>query len=255
MLLTEFLTDTLRTYDAGTDLRMDWEDACSLGNDGEQYFLVIVDKGTEHVVTFNTKTRSDPVDLLAEYITITKRTPKFLRVDGAKEFVGSKMKDFCHLHHITLQIVTSYSHTMQARVEGAIGIIKQHSRIALSTSNAPTRFWSYDTTDFVYKRNYLWCSSDRNGHLSTPQARLKSNFAGDMSTVAHPFGCRTVTKLPKLHSQVIGKSFGNRYAEGIFLCSDDKTPAIHMFDMISRKIMIVSDFKTYHDQFPFHRQH
>ena len=66
-------------------------------------------------------------------------TEVILRVDGAKEFVGSKMKDFCHLHHITLQIVTSYSHTMQERVEGAIGIIKQHSRIALSTSNAPTR--------------------------------------------------------------------------------------------------------------------
>ena len=76
-----------------------------------------------------------------------------------------------------------------------------------------------------------------------------------MSTVAHPFGCRIVAKLPKLHSQVIGKSFGNRYAEGIFLCSDDKTPAIHMFDMISRKIMLVSDFKTYHDQFPFRSQH
>ncbi len=76
-----------------------------------------------------------------------------------------------------------------------------------------------------------------------------------MSTVAHPFGCRTVAKLPKLHSQVIGKSFGNRYAEGIFLCSDDKTSAIHMFDMISRKNMIVSDFKTYHDQFPFRIQH
>ena len=136
---------------------MDWADASSLGNDGEQYFLDIVDKGTEHVVTFYTKTRSDPVDLLVEYITITKHTPKFLRVDGAKEFVGSKMKDFCHLHHITWQIVTSYSHTMQTRVEDAIGIIKQHSRIALSTSNAPTRFWPYATTDFVYKRNYLWC--------------------------------------------------------------------------------------------------
>ena len=49
----------------------------------------MVDKGTEHVVTFNTKTRSDPVDLLVEYITITKRVPKFLRVDGVKEFVDT----------------------------------------------------------------------------------------------------------------------------------------------------------------------
>ena len=76
-----------------------------------------------------------------------------------------------------------------------------------------------------------------------------------MSTVAHPFGCRIVAKLPKLYSQVIGKSFGNRYVEGIFIYSDDKTSSMHMFDMISRKIMVVSDFKTYHDQFPFHSQH
>ncbi len=122
VLLTEELVDTLRTSEAGTDLCMDWADAASLGFDGEQYFLVVVDKDTEHVVTFNTKTRSDPVDLLANYLTITKHVPKFLRVDGAKEFVGAKMKAFCHLHNITLQIVTSYSHTMQAHVEGSIGI-------------------------------------------------------------------------------------------------------------------------------------
>jgi hypothetical protein len=73
-----------------------------------------------------------------------------------------------------------------------------------------------------------------------------------MSTVDHPFGSRIIAKLPKLHSQVIGKSFGHRYAEGIYLCSDDKTPAVHMYDMMSRKIMIVSDFIVYPDQFPFH---
>jgi hypothetical protein len=68
VFLTEELADTLRNSEAGTDLRIDWADAASLGFDGEQYFLVVVDKGTEHVVTFNTKTRSDPVDLLAQYL-------------------------------------------------------------------------------------------------------------------------------------------------------------------------------------------
>ena len=76
-----------------------------------------------------------------------------------------------------------------------------------------------------------------------------------MSTVAHPFGSRIIARLPKLHSQLIGKSFANRYAEGIHLYSDDKTPAVHMYDMMSRKIMIVSDFIVYPDQFPFHSQH
>ena len=38
MLLTEELADTLRTSEAGTDLRMDWADAASLGSDGAILF-------------------------------------------------------------------------------------------------------------------------------------------------------------------------------------------------------------------------
>jgi hypothetical protein len=75
-----------------------------------------------------------------------------------------------------------------------------------------------------------------------------------MSTVAHPFGGQIVSKHPKFHSQVIGKGFGNRNAEGIFLCSDDKTPAVDIFDMMPGKIMIVSDFISYRS-IPFRSQH
>jgi hypothetical protein len=42
---------------AGTDLRIDWADACSLGRTGERYFLLIVDKDTEYLANFNTKSR------------------------------------------------------------------------------------------------------------------------------------------------------------------------------------------------------
>ena len=55
------LAETFSTCDAGTDLRMDYADACSLGLDGEQYCLPIVDEGTEHLVNFNRKLRYDPV--------------------------------------------------------------------------------------------------------------------------------------------------------------------------------------------------
>ena len=46
---------------AGTDLRIDWADACSLGRHGERYFLLVVDKGTEYLANFNSKTRQNPV--------------------------------------------------------------------------------------------------------------------------------------------------------------------------------------------------
>ncbi len=45
------------------------------------------------------------------------------------------------------------------------------------------------------------------------------------------------------------KSFGQRYAEGIYLHSDSATPSVWMFDMISKTTMMVSDFKAYNDQF------
>ena len=42
------------------------------------------------------------------------------------------MVDLCNANNIILQVVVSYNHLMQARVEGAIGICKQHTRVALA---------------------------------------------------------------------------------------------------------------------------
>ena len=76
---------------AGTDLRIDWADACSLGRNGERYFLLVVDKDTEYLANFNTKSRHNPVDLLRAYVNTTGKRSRYLRVDGAKEFVSDDM--------------------------------------------------------------------------------------------------------------------------------------------------------------------
>ena len=57
----------------GTDLRMDWGDACSLGclPDLNRYFLLAMDKGTEYFVSFLTKTRASPLALLKQFVTFT----------------------------------------------------------------------------------------------------------------------------------------------------------------------------------------
>ena len=53
--ITEELSNACTTFTVGpdtspayTDLRMGWGDACSLGRNGEQYFLLLVDKNTEY---------------------------------------------------------------------------------------------------------------------------------------------------------------------------------------------------------------
>ena len=63
-------------------------------------------------------------------------------------------------------------------------------------------------------------------------------------------GCLVISTLPNEHRKVTNKSFGPRYAEGIYLHSDSATPSVWMFDMISKTAMMVSDFKAYPHQFP-----
>ena len=143
----------------------------SLREEGLRYKFLVVDKDTEYLANFNTKSRHNPVDLLRAYINTTGKRPRYLRVDGAKEFVSNDMVEYCVQNNIILQTVVAYNHTMQARVEGAIGYVKQHSRVAMLTANVPTRFWPQATTDFVHKKNYLWYSEDTSGKCSTAHER------------------------------------------------------------------------------------
>ena len=89
-------------------------------------------------------------------------------MDGAKEFQSEEIKEYCADNDIVLQRVVAYNHTMQARVEGAIGCVKQHSRTSLLHANKPTRFWDDATKDFSIKKVYLWDSPDTRGKLQTP---------------------------------------------------------------------------------------
>ena len=112
-----------------TDLRMDWGDACSLGclPDLNWYFLLVMDKGTEYFVSFPTKTRASPLALLKQFVTLTGRNIRFLRIGGTKEFQSKEIRQYCTDNDVVLQLVEAYNHTMQARVEGAIGCVKQNS--------------------------------------------------------------------------------------------------------------------------------
>jgi hypothetical protein len=62
---------------------------------------------------------------------------------------------------------------MQGRIESAIGVIKQHARIALATAHAPTRFWTHTVTDYIQKKSTIWALPDRNGKRSTPHSRMQ----------------------------------------------------------------------------------
>jgi len=77
---------------------------------------------------------------------------------------------------------------MQARVEGAIGCVKQRSRTSLLHANKPARFWDDMTKDFSIKTVYLWALPDTCGKLQTPHDHMQPAFFSTYKPVAVPFG-------------------------------------------------------------------
>ena len=122
---------------------MGWGDACSLAclPDLNVYLLLVMDKGTKYFVSFPTKTRASPLTLLKQFVSFTSRKIRYLRIDGVIEFQADEIKEYCALNNVVLQLLVAYNHTLQARVKGAIGCAKQHSRTSLlHTSEKYTRY-------------------------------------------------------------------------------------------------------------------
>ena len=86
------------------DVRVDFVDTCQIDRSGNRWFLLFVDKKTEYVSIYNTKTRSNPLALLKEFLTFT------------------------------------YNHTDMCRVESYIGVVKSHGHVSILNVNVTLRF-------------------------------------------------------------------------------------------------------------------
>ena len=131
-----------------------------------------MDKGTEYFVSFPTKTRASPLALLKQFVTLTGRKIHYLRIDSAKEFQSDEINEYCTENDVVLQLGVEHHHTIQVRVEGAIGCVKQHCPTSLLHANKPTRFWDDTTKDLSIKKVYLWASRDTRGKLQTPHIHM-----------------------------------------------------------------------------------
>jgi len=140
---------------------------------------------------------------------------------------------------------------MQFRIEGAIACLKQHSRVVLVCTNAPARFWPNATVDFTCKKNTLLVKRDEHGDLSTSNNRMQLAFAGSYKTVAIIFGFRVTGYIPREHPLVKNRFFGDRLVEGIYLHANHDTPCIRMHCVTSGSELLVQDFKSYPNEFPF----
>ena len=75
-------------------------------------------------------------------MTLTGIKVGHIRADGAGEFARSAtFQAYCKRHNIVIEEVPAYTHTFNARAEGAIRICKDKVRAFLRRANMPRRFW------------------------------------------------------------------------------------------------------------------
>eukprot|EP00961_Rhodomonas_salina_P077184 1035088-Rhodomonas_salina.1 len=92
-------------------------------------------------------TRKEQEILLREFLLVTGLKIGKVRTDN--EFTASSnFQAFCKKRDITLCPSVAYTHTMQARAEGAVLICKEHVRCLLKSSNAPPHFWPFALLHF-----------------------------------------------------------------------------------------------------------
>ena len=73
-------------------------------------------KNTEYFVSFPTKTRASPLALLKQFVMLTGRKIRFLRIDGAKEFQSEEIRQYCADNDVVLQLVVAYNHKNPAKM-------------------------------------------------------------------------------------------------------------------------------------------
>ena len=82
-----------------------------------------------------TADRMEPQSLIHEFMTLTRLKIDCIRYDGAAEFA----KAFCVNNCIAMEKTAAYTHSFNARAEGAVRIVKEHMRCLLRRANLPRR--------------------------------------------------------------------------------------------------------------------
>ena len=106
------------------ELHMDFAHSISMGYHNEKYYLVFVVGGVNFLWATSRTTHLAPQDILRDFLATSGIKVGKVLVDC--EFESTAFSAFCKSKGISICMATAYNHTMQAKIEGAIRICKEH---------------------------------------------------------------------------------------------------------------------------------
>ena len=244
-------SETATALPALRRLHIDYVYSISIGVHKEKYFLLMTLDGIDFTFCSATVDRTEPESLIHEFMTLTRLKIDCIRYDGAAEFAKSAtFKAFCVNNRIAMEETAAYTHTFNARAEGAVRIVKEHMRCLLRRANLPRRFWPYAMLHFCRIYAY-WPDKQGKSAWEKLDAHGPHALCHDEARDLHRFGSYVTGHLPRTHPLVENETLDDRALEGVWLGNDLSTPMFWMYSFKLRKVVRLSDPRHFDHILPF----
>jgi hypothetical protein len=228
-LVSATTSETATALPALRRLHIDYAHSISIGVHKEKYFLLMTLDGIDFTFCSATVDRTEPESLIHEFMTLTRLKIDCIRYDGAAEFAKSAtFKAFCANNRIAMEETAAYTHTFNARAEGAVRIVKEHMRCLLRRANLPRRFWPYAMLHFCRVYAY-WPDTQGKSAWDKLDAHGPHALCHDEARDLHRFGSYVTGHLPRTHPLVENETLDDRALEGVWLGNDLSTPMFWMY--------------------------
>jgi hypothetical protein len=232
-------------------LHSDYAHSISIGVHKEKYFLLMTLDGIDVTFCSATVDRTEPESLIHEFMTLTRLKIDRIRYYGAAEFAKSAtFKVFCVNNRIAMEETAAYTHTFNARAEGAVRIVKEYMRCLLRRANLPRRFWPYSTLHFCRVCAY-WPDKQGKSAWEKLDAHGPHALCHDEARDLHRFGSYVTVHLPRTHPLVENETLEDRALEGMWLGNDLSTPMFWMYSFKLSKVVRLSDPRHFDHILPF----
>jgi hypothetical protein len=109
--------------------------------EGFNYRLDIICHGSNWIWTFGLKKRSDAKQNLIYIVKLLRNSLIQIRVDGAKEFLSTIVREICKEHGVEFKIADPYIHEQNGKIERVHLTIDSKVRTWLKRSGLPTTLW------------------------------------------------------------------------------------------------------------------
>ena len=149
-----------------------------------------------------------------------------------------------------MEETAAYTHTFNARAEGAVRIVKEHMRCLLRRANLPRRFWPYAMLHFCRVYAY-WPDKQGKSAWDKLDAHGPHALCHDEARYLHCFGSYVTGHLPRMHPLVENETLDDQALEGVWLGNDLSTSMFWMYSFKLRRVVRLSDPRHFDHILPF----